>query len=57
MTDIVLWVSFALQVWTVCWPPYTATTRRRYSRLCVTQWNLGFFKRTTLEREQSDIRY
>lgn len=57
MTDIVMWVSFALQVWTVCWPQYFGRKRRRYSRASVTQWNLGLFKRTTLESEQSDTRY
>lgn len=57
MTDIVLWVSFALQVWSLRWPWYIGTRRCRYWRVSVTQWDLGFFKRTTLEREHSDTRY
>jgi len=57
MTDIIVWVSFALQVWSVYWPPYIGRGRRQYWRTSMTHWDLGFYKRTTFEREQSDIRY
>lgn len=57
MTDILLWVSFALQVWSVYSPFHPGTKRRQYRRNSVTVVNLGVFKRTTLESERSDTRY
>jgi hypothetical protein len=57
MTDIVMWVSFVLQVWTACGSPFLGQRRRRRWRASVTRWNLGFFKRSTLEIERSDTRF
>ncbi|BAQ17043.1 hypothetical protein GL4_1588 [Methyloceanibacter caenitepidi] len=56
MFDISL-VSFTIQVWPVFMPFSTYKKRIRLSRVCVTQWNFGFLKRTTLESEHSDTRY
>jgi hypothetical protein len=56
MTDIITWMSFALQVWCVYRPRYTGKMRHRTLRMRVTRWNLGFVSRITLESDQFDIR-
>jgi len=56
MSDIVTWVSFALQVWSAYWPLPIGQARRSKQRVRITEWNLGFFRRTTFERVRHDIR-
>lgn len=57
MTDIITWMSFALQVWSVYRPilPSATYARRQYRRSSVSQWNLGFYTRTTKKSERIDI--
>ena len=50
------WVSFALQVWNLYWPLPIGQMRRNKERVRLTEWNVGFYKHTTLERVRHDIR-
>jgi hypothetical protein len=56
MSDIVTWVSFALQVRSVYWPLPIGQIRRNKLRVRITQWDIGFYKRITFERVRHDTR-
>ena len=56
MTDILTWAAFALQVWSMYWPRPIGQARRNMQRVRFTVWDLGFYKRTTLERVRHDTR-
>jgi hypothetical protein len=55
MSDLLTWVSFALQVWNLYWPLPIGQMRRNKERVRLTEWNVGFYKHTTLERVRHDI--
>ena len=55
MSDMLTWVSFALQVWNLYWPLPIGQMRRNKERVRFTEWNVGFYKHTTLERVRHDI--
>jgi hypothetical protein len=44
----------ALQVWSTYWPLPIGQIRRNKQRVRITEWDLGFYKRTTFERVRHD---
>ena len=54
MTDIVTWLAFTLQVWSVL-PPWKFTSRRRSGSVrSETELNLLFYKRKTVRTRRYD---
>ena len=55
MTDILAWVSFVLQVWSMGWP-FTGQVRVKRTTMGESEINLGFYRRRVSWTQHRDTR-